>query len=106
MLAVTVVAVPDCPNMPVLRARLDEVMAGHPNLRLIERTVWEEADAVRFGMRGSPTVLVNGIDPFAEADMPVSVSCRIYRDEAGRVTGAPTVEMLRRALEGDGREFA
>ena len=51
----------------------------------------EEAEAV--GFRGSPTVLVNGRDPFAESDVPGGLSCRVFGTEAGPA-GAPTVEQL------------
>ena len=54
-------------------------------------TTPEEAEAVRF--RGSPTILVNGQDPFADPDAPVGLSCRVYRTDAG-LAGAPTVEQL------------
>lgn len=51
----------------------------------------EEAEAA--GFRGSPTVLVNGQDPFADSDAPAGLSCRVFRTEAG-LAGAPTVEQL------------
>jgi hypothetical protein len=49
-------------------------------------------------MRGSPTLLVNGSDPFALPDSAASVSCRVYRDESGRSQGAPSVAALRQAV--------
>ncbi|WP_327256458.1 hypothetical protein [Streptomyces sp. NBC_01244] len=60
----------------------------------------EEAEAARWGMTGSPTVLLDGLDPFAVAGAPASVSCRLYRDEDGRADGAPSVQALRQALAG------
>jgi hypothetical protein len=51
----------------------------------------EEAEAA--GFRGSPTVLVNGHDPFAEPDGPAGLCCRVFRTDAG-LAGAPTVEQL------------
>ena len=51
----------------------------------------QEAQAV--GFRGSPTVLVDGIDPFADPVTPVGLSCRLYRTPVG-VEGAPTVDQL------------
>ena len=51
-------------------------------------------------MHGSPTLLVDGTDPFAVPGQPPSLSCRLYRDAAGRMSGAPTVEALRRVLAG------
>src|SRR6266496_690683 len=87
----TVLSVPDCPNEPVLVERLAEVLADHPGARLARHVVQDEADAARLGMRGSPTLLVNGVDPFGAPDAPASVSCRIYRDETGQAGGAPSV---------------
>jgi hypothetical protein len=49
-------------------------------------------------MHGSPTLLVDGTDPFAAPGEAPSLSCRLYRDAAGRTSGAPTVGALRRAL--------
>ena len=35
-------------------------------------------------MYGSPTLLIDGVDPFAEPGQPPSMSCRLYRDDDGR----------------------
>jgi hypothetical protein len=47
-------------------------------------------------MHGSPTLLVNGIDPFAPPGSPASVSCRIYRDESGRIQPGTLIKAHRR----------
>ncbi len=98
MLELTVLSVPDCPNTPVMLERLTEVLADYPDARLARHVVQDEADAVRLGMHGSPTLLVNGVDPFAAQGIAASVSCRIYRDETGQARGAPSVAALRLAL--------
>jgi hypothetical protein len=49
-------------------------------------------------MHGSPTLLVDGADPFAAPGQVPSLSCRLYRDESGRAEGAPSVDALRRAI--------
>ena len=50
-------------------------------------------------LRQSPTLLIDGADPFAGPDTRASMSCRLYRDAAGRIAGgAPSVEALRQAL--------
>ncbi|MFE7958745.1 alkylmercury lyase family protein [Streptomyces sp. NPDC057413] len=98
---ITVLTVPDCPNAPVVRERITAALDGRQaQVELIE--VREEAQAARWGMTGSPTVLVEGVDPFAVAGAPASVSCRLYRDEEGRPGGAPSVEALRQAFTGTG----
>jgi hypothetical protein len=45
---------------------------------------------------GSPTIIVDGHDPFPTAGQP-GLACRIYQTPAGPA-GAPTVEQLRSAL--------
>ncbi|MFF7961105.1 organomercurial lyase [Streptomyces rubiginosohelvolus] len=96
---ITVLTVPDCPNAPVVRERITEALGGREaQVELVE--VREEAQAARWGMTGSPTVLVDGVDPFAVAGAPASVSCRLYRDEEGRPGGAPSIEALRQAFTG------
>ncbi len=42
---------------------------------------------------GSPTVLVDGQDPFPGDAAPAGLSCRVYRTASG-VSGAPTIEQL------------
>ncbi|MCY0933916.1 alkylmercury lyase family protein [Streptomyces sp. H34-S4] len=93
---ITVLTVPDCPNAPVVEERITAALAGRA--AEVERVeVREEAEATRWGMTGSPTVMLDGVDPFAVAGAAPSVSCRIYRD-AGQVDAAPSVAALRTAL--------
>ena len=56
-------------------------------------------DAQRLGFLGSPTVLIDGGDPFAEPGATPGLACRIYRTDGG-LAGAPTVTQLRAALSG------
>lgn len=83
-----------CPHWQVadarLRAALDEVGSTAEVERVLVTTP-EEAEAWRF--HGSPSVLVDGEDPFVEPGAPVGLSCRLYRTPAG-VDGSPTVEQL------------
>ena len=50
-------------------------------------------------MHGSPTLLIDGTDPFAAPGQPPSLSCRFYRDTTGLTEGAPSVETLRQVLQ-------
>jgi hypothetical protein len=88
-----VLHVPDCPNLEPLLERLAQVT----DLPVVTRVIETDADAARFAMAGSPTLLVDGVDPFA-AGGECGVSCRLYRDDAGRVVSTPSVEQLRGAL--------
>jgi len=53
--------------------------------------------AERIGFRGSPTILVDGRDPFATGIEPIGMSCRVFRTEQG-AQGAPTEAQLRKVL--------
>jgi hypothetical protein len=93
-----VLSVPGCPNVALLEQRLTEALAGRPAVRV--RLVIASADeAARYGMSGSPTLLINGHDPFAVPGTVPALACRIYPGDGGRPEGAPTEEALRRALE-------
>jgi len=99
----TVLAVPDCPNVMLLEERLAQVLEGRRDVTFSRQVIADASEAARRGMHGSPTILVDGIDPFAEPGQPTSVSCRLYRDGGGQVGGAPSVTQLRQAIDGDGR---
>ena len=57
--------------------------------------------AVRVEFHGSPTILVDGRDPFATGAEPVGLSCRVFSTEEG-AQGAPTERQIATAL---GREI-
>lgn len=89
-----------CPNWRQTDARLREALplAGvDADVTLVEVATDEDAERLRF--RGSPTVLVDGKDPFAQESDPVGLSCRVFRTPEG-LRGAPTVEQLVAALRG------
>ncbi|MFD4868416.1 alkylmercury lyase family protein [Streptomyces sp. NPDC058412] len=87
--------------MPLAQERIAVALEGRAaEVELVE--VRDEAQAARWGMTGSPTVLLDGVDPFAPAGAAPSVSCRLYREADGAVSGAPSVAALRQALAGVG----
>lgn len=94
---ITVLTVPDCPHAPVVAERLSQALDGRD--ADVERIEVEDLErATRLGMTGSPTVLIDGVDPFAVPAAPASLSCRLYRGPDGRFDGAPSLADLRRAL--------
>jgi hypothetical protein len=95
----TVLTVPGCPNAAVLEERLAAALADYPGAVFRRRQVADEQEAAETGMAGSPTLLINGLDPFAAPGQVPGLSCRLYRDVAGRPARAPSVEDLRRALK-------
>ena len=96
---ITVLTVADCPNARPALERVTAALDGRQaQVELVE--VVDERDAVRLGMSGSPTILIDGTDPFAPPVAAPSLSCRLYRDAAGTVSGVPDESALRRALAG------
>jgi Alkylmercury lyase len=95
----TVLAVPGCPNAPVLSGRLAAVVDGRAGVSVSHQVICDEDEAARWAMHGSPTLLIDGADPFAEPGQPPSMSCRLYRDDDGRTSGAPSASQLRQAIK-------
>ena len=89
---IDILHIADCPNLSVARSRVDEALnqAGL-NATIRELEVMTPEEALRVGMHGSPTILVEGRDPFDGVEG--SLACRLYR-ERGAVEGAPTVAAL------------
>jgi Alkylmercury lyase len=95
----TVLAVPGCPNASVLGDRLTAVRDGRAGVWVSHQVISDENEAARWGMHGSPTLLIDGADPFAEPGQASSMSCRLYHDENGQLSGAPSLSQLRHAIE-------
>lgn len=88
-----------CPNHQVTSERLRKalVAVGHDSVEVEHRRVGTAEEAERVGFRGSPTVLIDGQDPFLDPGSRVGLSFRIFRAPGG-LTGSPTVEQLVEAL--------
>ncbi len=86
----------DCPNWQTVDRRLRE-LATERGFELQHRLVATPEEARAAGFRGSPTILVDGRDPFAGGEEPFGLSCRMYRTPEGPA-GSPTVDQLRTAL--------
>lgn len=85
-----------CPNWEVAHRRLRELQA-EAEFTLELRRVETPEEAERSGFRGSPTILLDGDDPFTTGDEPTGLACRIYDTPVG-TAGAPTLEQLRAVL--------
>ncbi|MEU0632802.1 alkylmercury lyase family protein [Streptomyces sp. NPDC005989] len=102
---ITVLTVPECPNAALAMERVAAALAGRAaEVELVE--IHDQQQATDLGMHGSPTILLDGVDPFAPAGAVASVSCRLYRDADGTPTGAPSVTALREAFSGTYRAQA
>ncbi len=94
-----------CPSWRLADQRLRAVTAGRPDITLTHHRVETAAEADRVGFRGSPSILIDGIDPFASADtdadvgvrVAVGLSCRLYETPDGPA-GAPSLDQLRAAI--------
>ncbi len=97
---VQLLVVVDCPNEEraavILRQALDEV--GLPEVQFSTRVVADRAEAEAVGFVGSPTILIDGCDPFAAPARTAGLACRLYLDDAG-LSGVPPLAPLRQALK-------
>jgi hypothetical protein len=102
MMELTLLTVPACPNAAQFEERLAAALAGHPDVVVQRREIADEQEAAETGMHGSPTLLIDGVDPFAAPGQPPSLSCRLYRDGTGHTARTPSVEALRQVLAAPG----
>ena len=85
-----------CPNWEVARDRINVVLGEEAaSVRFEKVDTFEKAESV--GFRGSPTILIDGVDPFADSDAPIGLACRIYTTELGH-DGAPSVTQLEQVI--------
>lgn len=87
-----------CPNWEETAAHIEALVAEGFDVSFHRQLVDTPEAAERHGFRGSPTVIIDGADPFAEPDAPVGLSCRIYATETGSA-GSPSLEQLRAAFD-------
>lgn len=96
---VRLLVVPGCPHdgpaMDLLARTLADL--GHADVRVRRVVVRSQEQAEWLGFVGSPTVLVDGVDPFATTGQPPGLTCRIYRTAEG-ASAIPDPAALRRAL--------
>lgn len=83
-----------CPNWTLADERLTTIAAERPDIAVTRRVVDTIEEAERLGFRGSPSILVDGVDAFADGNVGVGLACRVYVTPAGSA-GAPTLDQLR-----------
>lgn len=98
---ITIRHTPECPNVVRAEERVRAALAEIGMARTAVRTeaVATPEEAERLGFAGSPTILLDGIDPFAGPVTPAAYACRMYQTPDGP-DGAPSVAQIRAALEG------
>jgi len=86
----------DCPNWRVADDHLQRLAREFTDVTVTHHLVDTPDEADRVDFRGSPTILLNGVDPFATESDPVGgLSCRVYQTPDGPA-GSPTLDQLRR----------
>ncbi|KQV26804.1 alkylmercury lyase [Yonghaparkia sp. Soil809] len=95
-MTIEVVHIDECPNWAEtaedLRAVLSEL--GRADLAVVVRRVTTGNEALAAGFAGSPTILLDGDDPFPHGEPTGELACRVYLTEAG-LRGRPSREQLR-----------
>ena len=83
-----------CPSWTVADERLTAALrtAGR-DVSVERRRVETLAEAQALGFLGSPTIRIDGTDPFASGTEQVGLACRLYATPAG-LAGAPTTDQL------------
>lgn len=94
---VTLLYFDDCPNWKVIDAHLRELASERDDLTISYQYVDTPEQAEQYRFRGSPSITVDGVDPFAGRDTEFGLSCRVYQTPDGPA-GSPTIEQLREAL--------
>jgi len=86
-----------CPNWEIALDRIGEALESTDLRAEINLEEVTAADAQRLRFVGSPTILIDGIDPFQTEDASFGLSCRVYPTERG-LEGSPSVAQLATVL--------
>lgn len=86
-----------CPNWTVAAERLALIQSERGNITLTNVLVQTPEEAATVGFRGSPSILVDGVDVFPDSQAEVGLACRMYATPDG-FAGTPTLEDLRAAI--------
>ena len=99
LVRIDVLVVADRPNHTIAVSRLHDASkaAAVTDAVVVEQVVPDTDEAAAVGMHCSPTILIDGSDPFVQAGTPASMSCRLYRND-GKFDGVPSVTDLIAAL--------
>lgn len=88
-----------CPHWKTADDRL-RTLTADGSFAVEQRVVTTPEDAERVGFRGSPTILVDGSDPFARDDDPTGLACRVFQTPDGPA-GSPTLAQLRAVVDAE-----
>ncbi len=101
---VELLAIADCPHTAaaadLLRQRLTEL--GMPGQPVRITVITDDVHARERGFPGSPTFLIDGVDPYGQPSQPAALACCLYDTPAGR-RPIPDATRLRHALSAAGQ---
>jgi len=87
-----------CPHWELADERVRHVIGEiSSDVTLEYQFIDSPETADQLGFHGSPTILIDGWDPFITGVEQVGMSCRVYRTDDG-IQGAPTEAELRKLL--------
>jgi hypothetical protein len=96
-MAVSLLYLDDCPNWRIADQRLRRALevAGRRGTPIRYIRISTPAEASAAGFAGSPTILIDGLDPFAPSNAAIgpALACRLFPTEDG-LAGSPTVAQL------------
>jgi len=96
---IELLVVEDCSNEAAAAELITTAVAETRLHATVTRTIIaSHAQAEQRGFAGSPTILLNGSDPFGRPDAPPALSCRVYSTPDG-LRGVPGLRELRQALK-------
>ena len=89
-----------CQNWSIVESRVKALIDEHGiDATLHYQLVDTPEAAEEHHFAGSPTLLIDGRDPFATGRTPIGLACRTYMTDSGPA-GSPSLEQLRSALVG------
>lgn len=95
---IELLVVPGCPHEAAASELIRAAVGSAGVSASVTRTVIAtEQEAVARGFVGSPTILVNGADPFAQPGQSIGLACRLYPTADG-LRGAPELGELSGAI--------
>src|SRR2546425_7125944 len=88
-----------CPHWKLADERVRHVLGdfSSDDVTLEYQFIDSPETADQLGFHGSPTILIDGLDPFFTGVEQVGMSCRVFRTDDG-IQGAPTEAELRKLL--------
>ena len=89
-----------CPGWKVVEGRVKDIIQERGlNASFDYQRIETPEDAEKHQFAGSPTLLIDGQDPFATVLLPVGLTCRTYVTDIG-VARSPSIEQLEEAMSG------